>query len=116
MAVKAIWFTYFEELSFNKEAMKNMKMLRILCIRNRYEKNKTTSSDSNCHDGSIEYLSNNLRWFVWHEYPWKLLPRNFEPKKLVHLELRWSSLHYLWNETKAPFCLRCFIFYLVLKS
>ncbi|KAH0747663.1 hypothetical protein KY285_009320 [Solanum tuberosum] len=34
MAVEAIWFTYFEELSFNKEAMKNMKMLRILCIRN----------------------------------------------------------------------------------
>ncbi|KAH0778110.1 hypothetical protein KY290_009521 [Solanum tuberosum] len=100
MAVEAIWFTYFEELSFNKEAMKSMKMLRILCIRNRYEKNKTTSSDSNCHDGSIEYLSNNLRWFVWHDYPWQLLPENFNPKGLVHLDLRWSSLHYLWNETK----------------
>ncbi|KAH0714084.1 hypothetical protein KY284_006989 [Solanum tuberosum] len=36
MAVEAIWFTYFEELSFNKEAMKSMKMLRILCIRNSY--------------------------------------------------------------------------------
>ncbi|KAH0714097.1 hypothetical protein KY284_007002 [Solanum tuberosum] len=103
MAVEAIWFTYFEELSFNKEAMKNMKMLRILCIRNRYGKNKTTSSfssDSNCHDGSIEYLSNNLRWFVWHHYPWQLLPEYFNPKRLVHLDLRWSSLHYLWNETK----------------
>ncbi|KAH0716076.1 hypothetical protein KY284_008981 [Solanum tuberosum] len=100
MAVEAIWFTYFEELSFNKEAMKSMKMLRILCIRNRYEKNKTTSSDSNCHDGSIEYLSNNLRWFVWHDYPWQLLPENFNPKELVHVDLRWSSLHYLWNETK----------------
>uniref|UniRef100_M1D405 Bacterial spot disease resistance protein 4 n=1 Tax=Solanum tuberosum TaxID=4113 RepID=M1D405_SOLTU len=100
MAVEAIWFTYFEELSFNKEAMKSMKMLRILCIRNRYEKNKTTSSDSNCHDGSIEYLSNNLRWFVWHDYPWQLLPENFNPKGLVHVDLRWSSLHYLWNETK----------------
>ncbi|KAH0777619.1 hypothetical protein KY290_009030 [Solanum tuberosum] len=100
MAVEAIWFIYFEELSFNKEAMKNIKMLRILCIRNRYEKNKTTSSDSNCHDGSIEYLSNNMRWFVWHDYPWQLLPENFNPKGLVHVDLRWSSLHYLWNETK----------------
>ncbi|KAH0711325.1 hypothetical protein KY289_007284 [Solanum tuberosum] len=103
MAVEAICFTYFEELSFNKEAMKNMKMLRILCLCNGDEKNKTTysfSSDSNCHDGSIEYLSNNLRWFVWHHYPWQLLPEYFNPKRLVHLDLRWSSLHYLWNETK----------------
>ncbi|KAL3352717.1 hypothetical protein AABB24_020620 [Solanum stoloniferum] len=105
MAVEAIWFTYFEELSFNKEAMKNMRMLRILCIHSgdEYSRMKASSfsSDSNCHDGSIEYLSNNLRWFVWHDYPWQLLPENFNPKRLVHLDLRWSSLHYLWNETKA---------------
>ncbi|WMV59847.1 hypothetical protein MTR67_053232 [Solanum verrucosum] len=104
MAVEAIWFTYFEELSFNKEAMKNMRMLRILCIHSgdEYSRMKASSfsSDSNCHDGSIEYLSNNLRWFVWHDYPWQLLPENFNPKRLVHLDLRWSSLHYLWNETK----------------
>uniref|UniRef100_M1D6X6 Bacterial spot disease resistance protein 4 n=1 Tax=Solanum tuberosum TaxID=4113 RepID=M1D6X6_SOLTU len=118
MPVKAIWFTYCQQQSFNKEAMKNMTRLRILCIRgDKYD--LFFSSDSNSHDGStdgsIEYLSNNLRWFVWHEYPWKLLPRNFEPKKLVHLELRWSSLHYLWNETKVPFYLRYFLFYLVLE-
>ncbi|KAH0775529.1 hypothetical protein KY290_006940 [Solanum tuberosum] len=104
MAVKAIWFTYFEELSFNKEAMKNMIMLRILCIHNgdEYSRMRASffSSDSNCHAGSIEYLSNNLRWFVWHDYPWQLLPENFNPKRLVHVDLRWSSLHYLWNETK----------------
>ncbi|KAL3323488.1 hypothetical protein AABB24_037901 [Solanum stoloniferum] len=104
MAVEAIWFTYFEELSFNKEAMKNMKMLRILSIHNADEYSRMTassfSSDSNCHDGSIEYLSNNLRWFVWHDYPWQFLPENFNPKRLVLLDLRWSSLHCLWNETK----------------
>ncbi|KAG5574266.1 hypothetical protein H5410_054400 [Solanum commersonii] len=61
------------------------------------------SSDTNCHDDSIEYLSNNLRGFVRHNYPWKLLPRNFNPRRLVHLDLRWSSLHYLWNETKQQF-------------
>ncbi|KAK4707667.1 hypothetical protein R3W88_028592 [Solanum pinnatisectum] len=99
MAVEAIWFTYSEELSFNKEAMKNMKMLRILRIRCYAS---TPQRDS--EDGSIEYLSNNLRWFVWHYYPWQLLPENFNPKRLVHVDLRWSSLHYLWNETKQlPF-------------
>ncbi|KAH0711335.1 hypothetical protein KY289_007294 [Solanum tuberosum] len=128
MAVEAIWFTYFQQLSFNKEAMKNMKMLRILCIFKENEDDFIYSSDSNSHDGStdgsidgstdgsiddstdgsiddstdgsIEYLSNNLCWFVWHDYPWKLLPRNFNPRRLVHFGLRWSSLHYLWNETE----------------
>ncbi|KAH0777617.1 hypothetical protein KY290_009028 [Solanum tuberosum] len=103
MAVEAIWFTYFEELSFNKEAMKNMKMLRILCIRNSHDGSTDGSTDDSTDvstDDSIEYLSNNLCWFVWHEYPWKLLPRNFNPRRLVHVDLRWSSLHYLWKETK----------------
>ncbi|KAH0745179.1 hypothetical protein KY285_006836 [Solanum tuberosum] len=95
MAVEAIWFTYFEELSFNKEAMKNMKMLRILSICTENDGSADGSTD-----GSIEYLSNNLCWFVWDRYPWKLLPENFNPRRLVHLDLQWSSLHYFWNETE----------------
>ncbi|WMV53171.1 hypothetical protein MTR67_046556 [Solanum verrucosum] len=63
MAMEAIWFMYFGQLSFNKEAMKNMKMLRILCICTEDDVDRMTSfsSDTNCHDDSIEYLSNNLR-------------------------------------------------------
>ncbi|KAH0716079.1 hypothetical protein KY284_008984 [Solanum tuberosum] len=110
MAVEAIWFTYLEELSFNKEAMKGMKMLRILCICTDNEDDFNYLSDSNCQDsstdGSIEYLSNNLCWFVWHDYPWKLLPRNFNPRRLVNLDLRWSLLHYFWNETEQFLFLR----------
>ncbi|XP_049379041.1 uncharacterized protein LOC125843862 [Solanum stenotomum] len=114
MAVEAIWFTYSEKLCFSKDVMKNMQSLRILGISKEYEDDKENeddfinSSDSNSHDGSIdgstdvsiEYLSNNLCWFVWHEYPWKSLPENFNPRRLVHVDLRWSSLHYLWKETK----------------
>ncbi|KAH0775530.1 hypothetical protein KY290_006941 [Solanum tuberosum] len=112
--MEAIWFTYSEKPFFSKDqAMKNMQRLRILCIS---KENEDDSSDSNSHDGStdgstddstdvstddsIEYLSNNLCWFVWHEYPWKLLPTNFNPRRLIHVDLRWSSLHYLWKETK----------------
>ncbi|XP_049379096.1 TMV resistance protein N-like [Solanum stenotomum] len=98
MAVDAIWFTYSETPCFSKDAMKNMQRLRILGIFHKYVSNRMP--DSNCQDGSIEYLSNNLRWLDWTKYPWKLLPENFNPKRLVHLELRCSSLHYLWNETK----------------
>ncbi|KAL3355208.1 hypothetical protein AABB24_019342 [Solanum stoloniferum] len=99
MTVEAIWIScirnYFTTLSFSKEAMKNMQSLRILCIRKC------------CVTGdSIEYLPNNLRCFVWHNYPWKLLPENFNPRRLVHIDLQWSSLHYLWKETKQFLSLR----------
>ncbi|KAL3355200.1 hypothetical protein AABB24_019339 [Solanum stoloniferum] len=87
MAMEAIWFMYFGQLSFNKEAMKNMKMLRILCICTEDDVDRMTSfsSDTNCHDDSIEYLSNNLRWFVWHNYPWKLLQEILIPEGLFIL-------------------------------
>uniref|UniRef100_M1AKT2 N protein n=1 Tax=Solanum tuberosum TaxID=4113 RepID=M1AKT2_SOLTU len=100
-AVEAIWFTYSEKLCFSifpKDAMKNMQSLRILGIFPKDVSNRMP--DSNCQDGTIEYLSNELRWFAWIDYPWKLLPENFNPTMLVHLDLRCSSLHYLWNETK----------------
>ncbi|XP_049381498.1 TMV resistance protein N-like [Solanum stenotomum] len=103
MAMEAIWCTYVQKLYFSKDAMINMKRIRILCICDENDLSRITyssSSDSNCHDDSIEYLPNNLCWFVWHDYPWKLLPEYFNPRRLVHLDLRWSSLHHLWNETK----------------
>ncbi|KAL3355269.1 hypothetical protein AABB24_019372 [Solanum stoloniferum] len=106
MAVEAIWFTCFKKLSFSKDAIKNMQRLRILCIQTYPWGSQSDSEDGSIEylpdseDVSIEYLPNNLCWFVWHHYPWKLLPENFNPRRLVHLDLRRSSLHYLWNETK----------------
>lgn len=88
-----IWFRYRQKLCFSKEAMKNVKNLRILYICQEY-----AFTCINFHDGSIEYLSNNLRWFSWNHYPWESLPAKFEPKKLVHLQLRFSSLRHLWTE------------------
>ncbi|KAL3355213.1 hypothetical protein AABB24_019345 [Solanum stoloniferum] len=102
MAVDAIWFTYSDKLRFSEDAMKNMQRLRILRIFPEDISYRVfIIPNSNCQDGSIEYLSNNLRWFALIDYPWKLLPENFNPRRLVHLDLRWSSLHYLWNETKT---------------
>ncbi|KAH0775550.1 hypothetical protein KY290_006961 [Solanum tuberosum] len=94
MTVEAICIIFLKKRSFSKESMKNMQRLRILCIQ-------TWSSQSDSEDGSIEYLPNNLCWFVWERYPWKLLPENFNPRRLVNLDLRWSSLHSLWKETET---------------
>ncbi|KAH0747662.1 hypothetical protein KY285_009319 [Solanum tuberosum] len=96
MAVEAIWFTCFKKLSFSKDAIKNMQRLRILCLQTY-----PWGSQSDSEDVSIEYLPNNLCWFVWYYYPWKLLPENFNPRRLVNLDLQSSSLHYLWKETEV---------------
>nr|XP_033512137.1 TMV resistance protein N-like isoform X2 [Nicotiana tomentosiformis] len=90
MAMEAIWVSsYSGTLLISNEAMKNMKRLRIFNISRSWDR-----------DDSIEYLPNSLRWFVWTSYPWDSLPSTFEPKMLVHLRLRGSSLRYLWIETK----------------
>ncbi|KAH0764647.1 hypothetical protein KY285_000518 [Solanum tuberosum] len=103
MAVEGICFTFIQKLCFSKEAMKNMKRLRILHICSFITPidRGDVLYDSNCHDGSIEYLPNNLCWFVWHEFPCKSLPEYFEPQRLVHLDLQWSSLHDLWTKRKV---------------
>lgn len=93
--MEAIWINCTTDHSINsKAALKNMKRLRILHILTRGKPIKF-------HDGSIEYLSNNLRWFCWDVYPLKSLPAKFEPKRLVHLALPRSSLHQLWMEKKV---------------
>ncbi|XP_009778705.1 TMV resistance protein N-like [Nicotiana tabacum] len=95
MAVEAIWvceamnWDTIRTLHLGNEAMKNMKRLRILTIMRLWS-----------FDGSIEYLPNSLRWFVFGGYPWESFPAEFEPKKLVHLALTSSSLCYLWTGTK----------------
>lgn len=110
MTVEAIRLCCFEEeICFNNEAMKKMKSLRILHIVATNTNFFASRPSSNHHDDSIEYLSNNLRWLVWNAFSWKSLPENFKPEKLVHLQLRGSSLHYLWKETEVPFYLSYFL-------
>ncbi|XP_060184679.1 TMV resistance protein N-like [Lycium barbarum] len=94
-AMEAIWVEDVRDLCFTKKAMENMRRLRILHIEG-----------TESHSDSIEYLPNSLRWFDCHEYPWKSLPENFEPNRLVHLNLTESSLRHLWAGRKHFPCLR----------
>ncbi|KAH0661333.1 hypothetical protein KY284_026264 [Solanum tuberosum] len=111
MTIEAIWLTCFEQICFNKEAMKNMKRLRILCIAdgrlNRFSLPHSSIDSKYILNGSIEFLSNNLQWVYWEQYPWVSLPDNFKPQRLVHLYLGWSLLHDLWTKRKELLpCLR----------
>ncbi|KAH0745881.1 hypothetical protein KY285_007538 [Solanum tuberosum] len=85
-AMEAIWIYGVQKLCFSEKVMKKLRLLSIISFHT--------------HDDSIEYLPNNLRWFVCHDYPWESLLENFEPKKLVYLDLQHSLLLQLWTGTK----------------
>lgn len=73
------------------EALQNMIRLRYLEFWDVY------------FSGSLNYLSNELRFLNWIGYPFAYLPSNFEPDKLVELNLRYSSVKQLWKRTKVLF-------------
>ncbi|KAF3456167.1 hypothetical protein FNV43_RR00817 [Rhamnella rubrinervis] len=70
----------------------NMKKLRLLII--------DTITDLSCPD--IEYLSNELRFFRWNGFPFNYFPPSFQPLRLVALELPYSEIKQLWNNSIKP--------------
>jgi hypothetical protein len=69
-----------DEVRVRAEAFLRMKSLRYLI---------------NCNAsiiGNIEYLPNSLRFLDWYKYPSQSLPANFNPKKLVALNMPSSSI------------------------
>ncbi|XP_058779834.1 disease resistance protein RPV1-like [Vicia villosa] len=54
----------------------------------------------NNFSGNLDFLSNNLRYLLWHGYPFTSLPSNFEPDYLVELNMPDSSIQRLWEGRK----------------
>ncbi|KAI9085171.1 hypothetical protein K1719_032882 [Acacia pycnantha] len=74
-----------DKVSFPTKSFKKMKELRLLCLSNVEL------------DGDYKYISRDLKWLCWHKFPSKYFPTNFFQKKLVILELKYSSLRG-WRE------------------
>ncbi|XP_024163034.1 disease resistance protein RPV1 isoform X2 [Rosa chinensis] len=49
----------------------------------------------------LEYLSQELRFLVWHGCPLKSLPSTFNPTNLVQLDMRGSHIQQLWEGIKG---------------
>ncbi|XP_054814320.1 disease resistance protein RUN1-like [Prosopis cineraria] len=73
------------------EALSRMRNLRLLIFRN-----------VNCY-GTLNSLSNKLRYVSWHQYPFTSLPSSFEPHALVELIMPDSNIKELWEGE------RCFL-------
>ncbi|KAM7523138.1 hypothetical protein LguiA_013040 [Lonicera macranthoides] len=70
-------------------AFRKMDKLRLVEIRNA------------CVPRGPEYLSDQLRWLDWDEFPSKSMPPRFQPENLVGLRLHFSSIILLWNGKKS---------------
>ncbi|XP_057752791.1 disease resistance protein RUN1-like isoform X1 [Arachis stenosperma] len=75
-----------EELSV--EALSQMSCLKLLILR---EVN---------FSGCLNFLSNELGYLEWKEYPFTCLPSSFQPNKLVKLILHHSNIKELWEGIK----------------
>lgn len=51
--------------------------------------------------GSLNFLSSELGYLHWDNYPFTCLPSSFEGDKLVELILPHSNIRQLWEATKV---------------
>ena len=59
---------------------------------------------------SPSYLSDELRYVKWDEYPFEYLPLSFRPNELVELILNRSKIKQLWKNEKVLNILLLLIF------
>ncbi|RDX92886.1 TMV resistance protein N, partial [Mucuna pruriens] len=72
------------------ETLSKMSRLRLLVLNNMN------------FQGSLNYLSNELKYLFWDKYPFMSLPSSFQPDKLVELILTGSNIKHLWEGTMQP--------------
>ncbi|XP_050883710.1 disease resistance protein RUN1 isoform X2 [Lathyrus oleraceus] len=87
--VKAIVLDQKE--SFSKCRAEGFSKMRNLALLILYHNN---------FSGNLDFLSNNLRYLLWHGCPFTSLPSNFEPYYLVELNMPHSSIQRLWEGRK----------------
>ncbi|KAM3746765.1 hypothetical protein ACB098_06G225600 [Castanea mollissima] len=80
------------EVNFNTKTFIEMQRLRLLQL------------DYAQLNGDYEYLFKELRWLRWHGFPLKFIPNNFYPRKIVAMDLRYSSLREVWKDPKLLSC------------
>ncbi|EEF40577.1 leucine-rich repeat-containing protein, putative [Ricinus communis] len=80
-----------DEKKFSVEAFMKMKNLRLLDVHGAYGDRKIHLS------GDFEFLYYKLKCLCWEGYPLKYLPSNFNPKKIIMLEMPQSSIKRLWG-------------------
>ncbi|KAM5574862.1 hypothetical protein ABKV19_014021 [Rosa sericea] len=77
-----------DEASFSTEAFTNMKRLRLLQLNYAQL------------TGNYKDLSKELRWLCWHGFPLKFIPKDFKHQNLVAIDLQYSNLTEVWEDSE----------------
>ncbi|XP_050236343.1 TMV resistance protein N-like [Mercurialis annua] len=80
-----------DERKFSVEAFMKLKNLRLLDVHGAYGDRKIHLS------GDFDILYYKLKCLCWEGYPLKYLPSNFNPKKIIMIEMPRSSIKQLWD-------------------
>ncbi|KAG8660837.1 hypothetical protein MANES_02G199800v8 [Manihot esculenta] len=80
-----------DERHFTAEAFMKMKNLRLIDVHGAYGDRKVHLS------GNFNFLYYELKCLCWEGYPLKYLPTNFNPKKIIMIEMPRSSIKQLWK-------------------
>ncbi|XP_004304776.1 PREDICTED: TMV resistance protein N-like [Fragaria vesca subsp. vesca] len=93
-----------EDRFFKATAFEHMTKLRLLMFMYR----EWYYGADGKHDliGDFNFLSSELRVFIWHKYPLQCLPSSFDPKNLVHLDMHSGRIEHLWEGPKRANNLR----------
>ncbi|RDY05108.1 TMV resistance protein N, partial [Mucuna pruriens] len=51
--------------------------------------------------GDYGYLSKHLRWICWQGFPSKYIPKNFDLKGVIAMDLKHNNLRVVWKETQV---------------
>ncbi|KAG2397027.1 TMV resistance protein [Vigna angularis] len=70
------------------DTLSKMDQLELLILKN-----------VNCY-GTLNFISNELRYLFWNHFPWLSLPSTFFPDQLVELILPHSNIKQLWEGKK----------------
>ena len=74
------------------KGLANMKELRFLQV------NDAQIEEFESFDEDSLHLPNALRFLSWDNYPFSSLPKTFQPKNLVRLEMKYSKMVQLWKD------------------
>ena len=87
------------------EGMYNLRLLKIYYppfLKNPSKEQNMNRKRVGIHlPRGLHFLSSELRFLYWYNYPLKSLPSNFFPEKPFQLEMPCSQLEQVWNECQV---------------
>ncbi|KAK2655841.1 hypothetical protein Ddye_008893 [Dipteronia dyeriana] len=91
-----------DQLHLSHDAFIRLPGLKFLKFYNHQYYEGYKEKDRVQLDQGLELLPDELRYLHWHRYPLKSLPSNFNPDRLVELEMRYSNIEQLISKENKP--------------